>query len=254
MKLFYKTRLFKLLLMIFIIFCSVYASTITAEGYAKEAEKYDYQDPLAGAHVVYTHLIAERKPGQSISEGEKLGRVQELPDIVSQVGGDYIKGREFYNAGKFKEASAIFETLYQKYPDNMFVLFQYARANYMFDREKSFKLYKKLIDKINNYPLESVHDHVVDVWFIEANWKLATLYLDKEDYPNAILEMMKFYSAADLNDNPLLKEQLLSYLTEAYYYSNDRESALHFYYLTLAHNPENKYVKQFTELNSGMSN
>ncbi|MCG8572364.1 MAG: hypothetical protein MJB14_19710 [Spirochaetes bacterium] len=189
-----------------------------------------------------------------------------------------------YDNKEYHQAAQILNQLYKKDKSNPFLLNQYARALYWSNSKKSFRIYKKLIQlldhpvhKKGNYfyidtskyqdlPQQIHHPEIatemtdlynqlnkkfktqyntIDVWFIEAYWKIGTLYLDRKDYLSGAYYITKALFL--LNNNPKLAEQAFGYLAESYYFLDKPALSLYCAEITKQINPENKYVEYFID-------
>jgi len=244
----------KIILLSMILFVALPAYPMGSPAQAPEDERnapYDSPFERAGVTTIRAHIIADKdvKIGSYVSPEGSIGTIEPYPAIRSEEFNDQIKrSEELYDEGKYEEAAKLMEPAYADEPDNRFVLENYARALYRFDRKKSFIVYQQLLDVINSgmasYP-EKV-DYVIDYWFLESYWKIATLYLDSNRYQSAKIEMLKVYYSGIMRDTETL-DQLYSYLTEAYYNTFDYRSARFWYYMTMENNPNNTYVQQFRD-------
>lgn len=181
-----------------------------------------------------------------VEAGEAIGSIQELPDVYSKKYHNRILESEtLYNKGEFIKAANTLEEAYKSEPTNLFVAEYYARALYKTDNTKcqSLEVYKKLIKQLNLEHNENQNELKIDMWHREAYWKLATLYLDIQDYESAIDLLIKFQlSISDFIGQPIYT-QLLDYMTECTYYLNEWEISKKYAHNTLKYDPENSYVQ-----------
>ncbi|OGS27624.1 MAG: hypothetical protein A2297_02650 [Elusimicrobia bacterium RIFOXYB2_FULL_48_7] len=196
----------------------------------------------------FMHVI-NNQDNKNIQIGDSLGEIQEYPIVMSKQYDENIqKSKKEYENENFEWAANALSEAYKKEPDNPFIQYYYARALYRTQngRIKSFDIYRKLIEKIDNENQEE-GILVIDEWFIEAYWKLATIYLDYEKWDEAIYEMTRFYLGSGGMTSSALEEQLLSYLTEAYYSKGDYQLSQYYAKKTLNKNPANRYVKEYID-------
>lgn len=229
------------------------------------------------------HISDEVKESGQISPDKQFGSLQEKPAVLSaQYQQELEASYGAYEQGDFKKAAKLLGRVYRKEPDNPFILDQYARSLYRFNRRKSFKVYSKLIELLdsdydpesyftrfnykNSNRLDNLTEHglnselidlwnslskqheqevyMIDCWFQEAYWKKGTLHLDRKEYLEAALEITRsLYVDVDIPDKAL--EQAFSYLTEAYFFLGKFQLALNCAARTKEINRENKYVDYF---------
>ncbi|WP_303310232.1 tetratricopeptide repeat protein [Hymenobacter sp. BT730] len=154
-----------------------------------------------------------------------------------------------YEKGQYAAAAAALEEAGQREPQNPFVIYQLARSLYKLDDSKpqAYTLYKRLITQLDEAGSQNDSTLNVDVWFAEAYWKLSTLYMDNQQWPEAVVSISQFLLAApeeDYKGTPL-QEQVLAYLTECFYSMSDRQMCQYYGELTLKLFPQNQYVKPY---------
>jgi tetratricopeptide (TPR) repeat protein len=196
---------------------------------------------IAFLHINSTVTKAE------IEMGDKIGTIQKLPDILSKKFNSEIKeSQALYAQRDYSKAAFILENAYESEPENLFIAENYARALYNIDssKAKAFEVYKRLIDQLNTKYNEQSNELKIDVWHRESYWKLATLYLDHQDYESAIDLLIKFQlSIADYIGKPVYN-QVLDYMTECTFYLNEIEVSKKLAQLTLKYDPENSFIKE----------
>jgi hypothetical protein len=243
-----------------------------------------FNKPLIFTHLITTDIVADKiRKNEIITKNMLIGNVEKLPNKLSQRNDENINAAlKLYDKKKYKQAADILAKSYNDESENTFILNFYAKALYWFDREKSFEIYKKLIDildkedyknskyveyKLNNEIDEignsgikndlldvckDIHNIVgnkiyVNLWFIEAYWKIGTLYLDKEDYLRGAYEITRFLLCGVGKDDAIINEQAMGYLTEAYTFLKKYDLARYCADKTLKINPKNKYVLYFID-------
>ena len=94
---------------------------------------------------------------------------------------------------------------YRDEPTNPFVLNAYARTLFWIDdrRDQSLDLNRRLIALLDQQGGTNDSVVVVDLWFHEAYWKIASLYLDRGEYKNAAVEITRFIAAPGPRDSPV---------------------------------------------------
>lgn len=212
-------------------------------------EKRLAKDEFPGMRTIYMHLRADKaiKPGASFDSGAVIGSVDPWPKVVSKkYDKEYRKSLRLYDESKFKNAADILKKAVEREPDNHFILNQYARSLYRIKdhRESSFLVYRNLVKRLDAQ-LPAEKGLKLDMWFLEAYWKLGTLYMDRKEYREAIRQIAKIILGTNNRMNPLLREQAFSYITEAYYYLGQQDNVAYYGAYTLRLNPESKYVLEF---------
>jgi len=182
----------------------------------------------------------------TVEMDETIGQIEPFPEILSkQFDSNIKKSQELYNKGDYLGAAKELEFAYKTEPKNLFISFNYARALYWVDSEfeKSFDIYKKIVDQLDKENGNSDTVLTVDMWFREAYWKLATLYMDKKDWVEAFHLINRFLlSIRDFKGQPVYT-QSLEYLTECSYYMKEFELAEHFANRTLHFDPNNQFAQ-----------
>ncbi|TGM55642.1 hypothetical protein EHQ91_12100 [Leptospira biflexa] len=207
--------------------------------------------------VRMVHVDTNQKVGDSLQAGQVAGTMTPLPDIVSEkFETQYRNAEQLYSEKKFNEAVAILEPSIKTEKNNPFLWNLYARALYAANRKKeSFSAYQRLlsiIDADETYFEDGSPDLVVlDAWFLEAYWKISTLYLDQEEYAKSIFynrKMLDVVTYANKLYDPekmIYNVSALSYLAEAYYFLKIKEANQFYVCETLKLDKDNQYVLQF---------
>ncbi len=203
------------------------------------------------------HIDTNSKVGDSVHVGQMAGTLTDYPKIVSKSYEiQYRKAEQLYSEKEFNEAISILEPAIKNEKTNPFVWNLYARSLYAANRKtESFSAYQTLlsiIDAGESFNEDGSPDLVVlDAWFLEAYWKISTLYLDKESFEKSIFynrKMLDVVTLANTYYNPdrmLYNVSALSYLAEAYYFLKKKEANQYYICETLKLDRENKYVFQF---------
>lgn len=199
--------------------------------------------------VVHVDFDTALHVGNAVKPGQIIGYEQDRPLVRSaRFGMKLIASEEAYDAGQYAVAAKLLAEAARTEPNNPFITYQLARCLYRLeDREHVYPLYVNLVAQLDKAVPAADSVLTVDAWFVEAYWKLATLYLDLEEWPGAIRSMSQFMAAANPQyyENTPLHEQLLGYLTESFYHLNDREMYQFYGAETLRRFPKNQYVKQY---------
>ena len=134
-------------------------------------------------------------------------------------------------------------------PDNPFIIYQQARCLYRNEATKprAYQLYQRLVKQLDTAVPPGPADLNADAWFVEAYWKLGTLYMDHAQWSKAIFSISQFLLVAPREQyaGTLLHEQILNYLTEAFSRLSDAKMCRHFGQLTLKDFPKNQYVRPY---------
>ena len=188
--------------------------------------------------------------GTTIEGGSVVARVQPLPAIRSvYYGTDLAASEAAYDAGDFRKAAALLREAVQKESDNPFVLNAYARALYQVNATKSqsYTAYQALFRLQQAQYKGGISELPVDHWFLESYWKFGTLCLDKAQWEAAVLAIERFLASGHplAEENPLLLEQALGYLTEAFYQLHRWDLCRYYGQRTQQLFPANQYVKPY---------
>ncbi|MBM9590150.1 hypothetical protein JWG41_06820 [Leptospira sp. 201903075] len=207
--------------------------------------------------VVMAHLDTNQKVGNRVEAGQVAGTMTPYPEIVSKTfERQYRKAEQLYAEKKFNEAASVLEPTIQVEKNNPFLWNLYARALYAANRKKeslpAYQTLLSIIDAGESFNEDGSPDLVVlDSWFLEAYWKISTLYLDNEDFAKSIfynrkmLDIVTFANTYYDPDKMLYNVSALSYLAEAYYFLKNKEANQYYVCETLKIDRENKYVFQF---------
>jgi tetratricopeptide (TPR) repeat protein len=193
--------------------------------------------------VTYAHLAGAVRTGDTVRAGAQIGTIDTMPTVQSERHqAELLGAREMYEQARFVEAARSLEPALRDEPDNRFLLNERGRALFRVDdqRPESRRTYERLVRLIDAEPELPAGGLVVDLWFLDAYWKLGMLYLDVEDYRGALEQFAKVALATTPDD--AIQEQLYSYLAETFYYLHDRDAADYYARRALARNPRNTYV------------
>ncbi|RAK66735.1 hypothetical protein DLM85_10990 [Hymenobacter edaphi] len=185
-----------------------------------------------------------------VNPGQIIGQVTAQPLVRSaRYGLAIIDSEQAYETGDFPRAAKLLETAALHEPDNPFITYQLARALYKTDATKprAYTLYQRLITQLDAAVPATDSAVAVDVHFVEAYWKLGTLHMDNEQWPEAILSISRFLLGAQTLDylDATIREQALGYLTECFFAIHDAEKCRYFGQRVLKLNPKNQYVRPY---------
>jgi predicted Zn-dependent protease len=208
---------------------------------------------LYGHDIIVLHVTPQEGlgTGTPVVAEETIGAPLPLPPTLSQRHHAAIEtAGARYQARQYDEALAAIVPAYRDEPENPFVLEVYARTLYRLERRaEAFEPYRRLVALLDaqrlRVPQAGARSVLIDMWFIDAYWKLGTLHMDRAEYDRAAFEISR--SLATGADSLQRLDQAYSYLTKAYFYLGDHEAARAFGRLALRNNPRNQYVRPFLE-------
>ncbi|RTQ53245.1 hypothetical protein EJV47_00450 [Hymenobacter gummosus] len=201
--------------------------------------------------VLYTNVDFDTTlVNTQVNKGQIIGRTPDQPLVRSvRYGLAIIDSEQAYEAGQFQRAAELLEEAARHEPTNPFITYQLARALYKTDATKprAYTLYRRLVTQLDAAAPATDSTVVVDLGFVEAYWKLGTLYMDNEQWPDAIVSISRFLMGAQTLDylHPALHEQALGYLTECFYQVQDAEKCRYFGQRVLKLYPRNEYVRPY---------
>ena len=203
---------------------------------------------LAGRSIIYGHLQPSANLGDSVRSGMPIGIVDSIPPVQSaRHQGNLTAARDLYSQGRFLDAVGKLRLAVRDEPENPFLLSELGRALFRIDslKPESRATYVRLVSLLDAAASAPPGAVVVDLWFVDAYWKLALLDLDAEDYRGALLQLAKVTLAPHPNTD--FEEQLFGYLAETFYHLGDRQAARWFADRTLRLNSRNQYVLPFRD-------
>lgn len=201
---------------------------------------------LAGREVVYAHLNPAVEPGDSVNVHSPIGTIEQIPAVQSVKHQELLNtARRLYDRRRFEAAADTLRPALREEPDNPFILNEFARALFQVDsrRPESARVYQQLIPLLTTQAAPPPNAIVTDLWFTDAHWKLAMLYMDIGAYGAALAELVKVALAG--NPDPRAREQLYAYLAETFFFLRDMKAAEWYVQETLQLNRRNRYVLQF---------
>ncbi|EOQ87910.1 hypothetical protein LEP1GSC202_0389 [Leptospira yanagawae serovar Saopaulo str. Sao Paulo = ATCC 700523] len=207
--------------------------------------------------VKLLHIDSNVKPGDTVQIGDPAGILLPYPDKISKkFDSNYRKSEIFYYERKYNEALNILIPALKEEKNNPFLLNAYARTLYTLGRRKeSFDTYKLLISIIDKdetvLPDGSYENVVIDTYFLEAYWKISTIYLDYQDFKKSIYYNRKMLDVITLGNTYYDPNTMdynigaVTFLAEAYYFLNMKNEN-HFYACeTFKLDRNNKYILKF---------
>ncbi len=204
--------------------------------------------PLGPKNVHYLHLAQTAlREGDVLKLGDAIGTVAPWPEQLSANNNAALKQAiTDYDRGDYQAALDLLRPLYDAEVDNPFYLIYTAKTLYWFEggADLSLSLLQRLNSMIESPFAGDTNVVVLDLWFPDLYWKLATLYLDKGKYDAAAYELARSF-ALGLKEPDAVREQMLSYFTEAYYQLGEVELNHILYDYTLTQFPNNEYIKKY---------
>jgi tetratricopeptide (TPR) repeat protein len=229
-------------------------SLLTAEDVFQEITHYEYEI-FCNKIWNYLHIVPgnEIAQGGAVTANTQIGQALKKPQLFSDKNQDLIlEALALYDAERYEQAARLLEKAYKNEPDNPDVLYYYARTLYRFNGKKSFAVYLQLIKILDAQPGEkncvkittdaSTFEQIadpelkrdiiavqqemgkfnnanifIDLWYVEAYWKMGTLYLDRQDYLHGAYEITRALIGG-IGDFKPIREQAYQYLTEAYFF------------------------------------
>jgi len=209
--------------------------------------------PLDDKQIVYLHLALKKEltKGSHVYKGELLGFPEPIVGKYSDKNHSIIQeAKDLYYRQDFSAAYNLLEKIEAEEKENLFFLYYYAKTLYKMNNENlrkfSFDKFKKMVEIIDKSNYIDPNTVVVDLWFTDVYLLLGELYLEYKDYDKAIFEIAKYiYIIPYIKRLKYSYEQVLNYLTEAYYFKNNYIMNYYFYKKTLNEFPENGYVLNF---------
>jgi len=170
-----------------------------------------------------TLFIAHLKGPQGVDSahvipGDLLGTVEPRPvPLSARHQRELDSARALYERRDYAGAAAILAPAYADERDNPFIADEYARTLFWIDnrRNESFDAYRRLIAQLDKQQGTNDKQVAVDAWFSEAYWKIASLYLDREDWKNAAFEIARFLSVHSSDASAEAMTQIYGYFAES---------------------------------------
>ncbi|MET4105420.1 hypothetical protein [Hymenobacter sp. UYP22] len=197
-------------------------------------------------HVEFDSTLFNKQ----VEVGQVIGHTTGQPLIRSvRYGLQLLKSEELYADGSYSEAATVLEEAFAKEPTNPFILNQLARSLYRTDKTKprAYTLYQQLVQQLAS--VVPAHDSILtaDAQFSEAYWKLGTLYMDNQQWPEALLSISQFLVATpeETYAGTPLHEQVLNYQTECLYELKEVTLCRQFGKQAMQLFPSNRYVQPY---------
>lgn len=192
---------------------------------------------------------AEGAAGAVLGDGRPQSGVEAPPaELSSRHQARIAEANALYERRDYPQALAAIEPAYLDERDNPFVVETYARVLYrMGERAQSFAVYRQLVDLLDaQWRAEGGESVTVDLWFVDAYWKVGTLHMNRREWEQAAFEISRAL-VGGLAWEPLAEEQALSYLTRAYFELGRHAEARYYAERALGRNPHNTYARQYLD-------
>ena len=184
-----------------------------------------------------------------VSAGRPIGDVQPLPTVFSDRHQTaLVEAERLYVRQDYASALAVLEPAYRDEPDNPFVLEAYGRALYrQRERERAFVVYRRLVDLLDaEWASDAPNVATIDLWFVDAYWKVGTLHMDRSEWQRAAFEISRALAGGFMWER-LAVDQALSYLAKAYAEMDRRDISKYYAERALERNPRNTFVKRYLD-------
>jgi len=184
-----------------------------------------------------------------LSAGRPVGDVQPLPVVVSDHHqAALMEAERLYARQDYAAALAVLEPVYRDEPKNPFVLEAYGRALYrQRERERAFEVYRTLVDLLDaEWSTDAAKAVTIDLWFVDAYWKVGTLHIDRAEWERAAFEISRALAGGFMWE-PLAVDQALSYLMRAYDQMDRHDVARYYAERALEQNPKNPLARRYLD-------
>ena len=185
-----------------------------------------------------------------VSAGQPIGGVLPLPPVISvRHQADLEEVERLYRRGELAQARTAIEAVHKDEPTNVFVLEAYGRVLYRLqERAKAYGVYHELVRLLDEEWQAPPPAVTVDVWFVDAYWKLGTLHVDRAEWDRAAFEISRaLVGDPKMSGNPLVVDQALTRLTQAYYELGNREAARYYAEVAIGRNPRNTLARGYLD-------
>jgi len=231
--------------------CSTPPLTPTPTPRATTAPKTLILYAILDRDVRLAHL-GNGAPGDAttvVSAGRPVGNIQPLPTVFSErYQAQLVDAEKLYASHDYTAALTLLTPAYRGEPTNPFVLEAYGRALYRNrERPAAFVVYRKLVDLLDvEWASDAPKVVTIDLWFVDAYWKVGTLHMDRSEWQRAAFEISRALAGGFLWERAAV-DQALSYLAKAYAEMDRRDISKYYAERALERNPRNAFVKRYLD-------
>ena len=232
--------------------CSTAPITPASSPRATTAPKTLILYAILDRDVRLAHLGNAGRPGEAntvVSAGRPVGNIQPLPAVFSErYQAALVDAEKLYASHDYTAALSLLAPAYRGEPTNPFVLEAYGRTLYRNrEREAAFVVYRKLVDLLDvEWASDAPKIVTIDLWFVDAYWKVGTLHMDRSEWQRAAFEISRALAGGFMWER-LAVDQALSYLAKAYAEMDRRDISKYYAERALERNPRNAFVKRYLD-------
>jgi hypothetical protein len=158
------------------------------------------------------------------------------------------RARELYKKGDYRAAAAEYNSVFEQEKQNVFYIYELGLAYYWVTEKRNFSYdYLGVIaEHLSNKYKDSSTLVSIDFTYHELYWKLGTLQLDYQDWPNAAVNLAKsmivIYTLAE-NRNTDIDRKHIGFLGEAFFRNGQTDGYEYFRRYLKAKYPKDDYLE-----------